>query len=136
MVAYHENLKPTLHIGDLEFWKEETFDRRHDMLNNAPTMIWGGEPAAEKLVQYLNPAIITLYTLERPRGEWLNKWGLVPRPNGRVRIYDKFWQDQQWDPQQLAPPLLVYAELMMTDDPRCIETAQMIYDQYLRHEME
>jgi len=136
MVAYHENLKPTLHIGNFEFFRDETFEARHNMLKNAPTMVWGGEAAAEILTHYLTPGIITLYTLERPRGEWLNQWGLVPKTDGAVRIYDKFWRDQKWDPDQLAPPVLIYADLMMTNDPRCIEVARQIYDHYLRDELE
>lgn len=31
----------------------------------------------------------------------------------------------------LAPPLIVYADLMGTNDKRCIETAQMIYERYI-----
>jgi hypothetical protein len=37
----------------------------------------------------------------------------------------------------IARPLLIYADPMITDDPRCIETAQIIYDQcHLKYEFE
>jgi len=143
MIAYHERLKPDLHIGDYQFWRGEAFEMRHNMHNNAPGMVYGGEAAAEILTHYLTPGVITLYTPERLTGEWLNQWGLVPAAGGEVRIYKKFWpeDDQEiieydlWkDP--VAPLVLVYADLMMTNDPRCIEAANLIYDQYLRDELE
>ncbi|MEK6335740.1 MAG: type IV toxin-antitoxin system AbiEi family antitoxin [Acidobacteriota bacterium] len=31
----------------------------------------------------------------------------------------------------MAPPLLVYADLLMTADDRNLETAEMIYDRYI-----
>ncbi len=31
----------------------------------------------------------------------------------------------------LAPPLLTYADLLMTADDRNLETAELIYDQYI-----
>ncbi|HVU58074.1 MAG TPA: type IV toxin-antitoxin system AbiEi family antitoxin [Puia sp.] len=141
MVAYHEKLKPDLHIGDYKFWTDEKFATRHNMHDNAPGMVYGGETAAEILTQYLTPGIITLYTPERLNGEWMSHWGLVPAPGGEIRIYKKFWTEEQdknyHDPKQpVAPPLLVYADLMMTGDPRCIEAANLIYEQYLRGELE
>jgi hypothetical protein len=136
MVAYYETLKPTLHIATYRYWKEENFEKRDRMLENAPELVWGGEPAAEKLTNYLNPQILTLYTKENLKDEWANKWGLVPDNNGNIRIYQKFWQDTEWDVKKLTPPILVYADLMMTHDPRCIETAHIIYDKYIRHELE
>jgi hypothetical protein len=30
----------------------------------------------------------------------------------------------------------VYADLLLTNDPRCLETAGMIYDKYLKNEFE
>ncbi|HMF76515.1 MAG TPA: type IV toxin-antitoxin system AbiEi family antitoxin [Bryobacteraceae bacterium] len=32
----------------------------------------------------------------------------------------------------LAPPLLVYADLMATGDPRNLETAKILYEQFLK----
>jgi hypothetical protein len=55
---------------------------------------------------------------------------------GNVRIYNMFWHERGafLDIQQkrgLAPPALVYADLVATGDPRNRETAKMIYDEYL-----
>ncbi|AYD46461.1 type IV toxin-antitoxin system AbiEi family antitoxin [Arachidicoccus soli] len=33
---------------------------------------------------------------------------------------------------QIVPYLLVYTDLVLTDDPRCIETAKITYKQYLK----
>ncbi|GAC1600817.1 MAG: hypothetical protein NVS3B8_12880 [Chitinophagaceae bacterium] len=51
-------------------------------------------------------------------------------------MYKKFWKDDFTDPEPFAPPLLIYADLLLTDDPRCRETAEMIYNQFLKHEFE
>lgn len=95
--------------------------------------VWGGEPAGELLTDYLNPEVFTIYTVEK-KNKAMVKWKLIPAPEGAIRIYDKFWQDEFADVHPYAPELLVYADLLLTGDPRCIETARMIYDKYLKDE--
>jgi hypothetical protein len=94
----------------------------------------GGEPAAEVLTNYLTPEVLTVYT-EKGRAALMPKWAIIPDEKGNVQVYQKFWKDEEWDEQKLAPPLLIYADLMMTGDPRCQETAKIIYDKYLVHEL-
>jgi hypothetical protein len=62
----------------------------------------------------------------------MKKWRLIPDPAGKVQLYEKFWNNNT--DQKYAPEILVYADLILTNDPRCIETAQMIYDKYLANE--
>lgn len=134
MVGYHETLKPTLHIGNFRFWKDENFFTREPLMEKVEETVWGGEPAAEALTDYLTPEILTVYT-EKPRAVIMPKWTIIPDEKGNVKIYQKFWKHAEWDAKKLAPPLLVYADLMMTHEPRCIETAEMIYDKYLKDEL-
>ena len=35
----------------------------------------------------------------------------------------------------VVPPLLLYADLMNTNDRRCIETAQKIYDEFIQNNL-
>src|SRR5450631_35076 len=77
--------------------------------------VWGGEPAAEEMTKYLHPEIYTLYTT-MPKIDIMRKAKLVPDQNGNVEVYKKFWKDDITDNN--APPLLVYADLVITDDPR------------------
>jgi hypothetical protein len=134
MVGYHETLRPTLHVGNFRFWKDEMFLNRHSLLEQAEETVWGGEPAAEILTNYLTPAVLTIYT-DKPLAPLIPKWTMIPDMKGNIQVYQKFWKDDEWDTKKLAPPLLIYADLMMTNDPRCIETAKIIYDKYLLNEL-
>lgn len=136
IAGYRETLKPSLHLGTYRFFKP------HDNANAVRQVpleqnktVWGGEPAAEIITGYLNPQILTTYTTEK-RNDFIPKWRLVPDPYGDLQVYEKFWKDQKDRNKKTAPELLVYADLMITDDPRCIETAKMIYDNYLKNEFE
>jgi hypothetical protein len=54
-------------------------------------------------------------------------------PIGDVEFLRRFWKFDQWDEKKLqtAPPLLVYADLVSTADDRNLETAEIIYEQYI-----
>lgn len=97
----------------------------------------GGEPAAEIITGYLRPEIYTFYT-ELTKPELIKGAKLIPDPNGKIQVFKKFWKKDYpvTMGEYIAHPLLIYADLVITDDPRCIETAQMIYDQYLKDEFE
>lgn len=99
---------------------------------------WGGEVAADMLTGHLKPATFTLYL--RPENGRKNLTRLVaehrlrPDPRGDIEILDTFWRL----PQELArddtvPPLLVYADLLATLDPRNLEAAKLIKERGLCH---
>jgi len=122
---YHNTLKPTLEIGryttkHLENWKELTL--------NYPKTVWGGEPAADLLTNYLKPGVLTLYTEETKKDLMVN-YGLMPDKEGELFIYQKFWKNGERG--ITAPPILVYADLIMTNDKRCIETANIIFNEQI-----
>jgi Uncharacterized protein conserved in bacteria len=53
-------------------------------------------------------------------------------PSGDIEILKAFWDVENEDNQTgIVNPILIYADLMASGDPRNIETAQMIYDQKL-----
>jgi hypothetical protein len=135
MAGYQETLKPALHIGTFRFRKQEPFADRQQLPGKLEETVWGGEPAEGLLTRHLTPEVYTAYT-GRPTADLLIKWGLIPDENGNVQIYQKFWNDVEWDQQRLAPPLLIYADLMLTGDPRCLEAANLIYQQYLKDELD
>jgi hypothetical protein len=50
-------------------------------------------------------------------------------PHGDVEILKRFWS---FDAEVCAAPIpLIYADLIRIYDARCIETAQMIYEQFV-----
>jgi hypothetical protein len=97
--------------------------------------LWGGEPAAALLTDYLRPAVLTLYADKMPgllaaRQKFMKE--PAPGHTAVVEVRKRFW-NFPGDPghKDLVPPLLVYADLLATGDARCIETAKMIHDAYV-----
>jgi hypothetical protein len=90
---------------------------------------WGGEVAADKLTGHLKPASITLY-VDGKADRLILANRLRPDVNGEIEILDAFWRPQDGEHTDIAPPLLVYADLMRTHDSRNIETAKLIHDRY------
>lgn len=92
---------------------------------------WGGEVAAQRLTGYLRPERFTLY-LERDDKAILTQARMRLDPNGNVEVLQAFWNlppDEKYP--DVVPPLLVYADLMATEDGRNLETARLIYDKFL-----
>jgi len=112
MVAYHEILKPAILVGNFRFWKEDTFFKRRLLMEQMTETVWGGEPAAEALTNYLTPAILTVYT-EKAKAVLMPKWAIIPDEKSNVQIYQKFWKEEEWDNQKLAP-----VDLCRFDDDR------------------
>jgi hypothetical protein len=130
MEAYKIKLKPALQIGRFRFAYPDNFiNWKRLPLKNKETQ-WGGEPAGDMLTDNLMPEELTIYTTEK-RNDIIPHYGLIPDDKGNVKVYEKFWihDDANLD---IAPPLLVYADLMNTGDRRCIETAQKIYNELLQ----
>jgi hypothetical protein len=134
IIAYGERLKPALYLGTFNFWDN---DRRVNWQNlplEKGKAAWGGEPGGNLLTNFLNPEILTLYATEKAMLQ--KEWMLIPKQEGVLHVYQKFWKDDLYDQYMYAPPLLVYADLLLTDDPRCHGIAMMIYEKYLNHEFE
>jgi hypothetical protein len=95
--------------------------------------VFGGEVAADRLTGHLKPARVTLYVWGTP-DEVILKNRLRPDERGEVEILEAFWTPIEGDAaaHQVAPPLLVYADLMATGDPRNLEVARLVRERYLR----
>lgn len=131
VMMYPVHLRPTLLRRRLttdkpEWWKNETFDPLHVVL--------GGEPAADRLTHYLKPGTVTLYARGEPRplNEIVARHRLRTDPAGEVEVLEAFWPAEIAAVQPgLAPTPLIYADLLATGDARRIETAKLVYDDYL-----
>lgn len=129
MVAYEERLKPGLFIGTFKFVKPEDFDQWNRIKFKDIHTKWGGEPAGDILTNYIKPVELTIYTNET-RADLMKHYRLIPDPTGNVKVYHIFWQTN--DSGNIVPPLLAYADLMNTGDPRNIEAAKIIYKNALQ----
>lgn len=124
VTEYETTLKPTLkkeqyiYQGD---WKEVKL--------NHTTTVWGGEPAADLLTNYLRPERLTIYTQEN-RHNLMKSYNLIPKAKGDIEVYEMFWkQDSE---QQTAPPILIYADLLIEGGKRNKETAKIIFNDYIQ----
>lgn len=139
--TYPEKLRPKLHIGD--FLAEDPY-WWHDFDIQEFHGYWGGEIAAAHYTKYLKPAVATVYLPKKAKGKFLTHTRLKAAADGmwddsgRVKVYQAFWHDAaafvQDNTKGLVPPVLAYADLIATADPRNLEAAGMIYDEYIaRH---
>lgn len=133
MVTYSERLKPALEVGRFRFLKPEDFLQWKRLPLQSGKTWWGGEPAGDLFTNYLNPAELTLYTLETKQ-ELIKHYRLIPDNAGNVVAFKKFWHYDEVN-DNVVPPLLVYADLMNTNDRRCMETAQKVYDELLQNKL-
>lgn len=92
-----------------------------------PKTVWGGEPAADLLTHHLRAEKFLIFTKEN-RLELIKNYGLMPDKNGEVEVLEMFWKENQHD---IAPPVIVYADLMLTGGKRNKETAEKIYHDYI-----
>jgi len=135
--AYPEKLKPKQHVG--EFIADKT-NWWQDINIEEYGAYWGGEVAAAKYTNYLQPQIATVYLPKEAGNKLLAKAklhkanGFAENEAGLVRIFRPFWPIdtlQEDNNEGLVHPILVYADLIETGDARNIETARMIYEQHI-----
>ncbi|GBD91365.1 hypothetical protein BMS3Abin04_02092 [bacterium BMS3Abin04] len=120
---YTTGLRPNLHKGNYTLkgdWNKIKLNRE--------LTVWGGEPAADILTNYLRPEKLTLYTKEN-KLDLMKKYRLVPKNDGEIEVLEMFWENAK--AEKTAPPLLVYADLILKGGKRNIETAQKIFNAYI-----
>lgn len=93
---------------------------------------WGGEMAAQRMTRHLKPTAFTIYANE-PIKQLVIDQRLKADAQGNLEIRRMFW-DFPRNPESLdvAPPLLVYADLMATGDGRNQEAAEIIYERWIQ----
>ena len=135
---YPLKLRPKQEMGDF-FVQAEQWQETVDLHKYGA--FWGGEAAAEKYTNYLRPEILTIYLPEEnfmqfmfeERLQKVGQWDVNKEPN--LKIYKTFWNKKENDivTTDIVHPILAYADLVATADARNIETAGMIYEQYIEH---
>ncbi|MEJ1411904.1 MAG: type IV toxin-antitoxin system AbiEi family antitoxin [Candidatus Sedimenticola sp. (ex Thyasira tokunagai)] len=137
--AWPEKLQPKQRVGAFiandPYWWKEIDIRQYDGY-------WGGEIAAAKYTNYLKPKVATVYLPEHARIRLLRDARLrkvtewTGEDAGTVLIYRPFWPEQP-EPldtvlrKDVVHPILAYADLVATDDPRNLEVARRIYDEHI-----
>jgi hypothetical protein len=120
---YGTVLKPKLKYDKYSFkgkWQDINFSNKNT--------VWGGEPAADILTNYLRPEKFTIYTCEN-RMELIKNYQLIPNEKGEIDVFEMFWKQEN---EKTSPPLLVYTDLILEGGKRNKETANIIYDEFIK----
>ncbi|SAK59659.1 hypothetical protein AWB77_01985 [Caballeronia fortuita] len=130
VTLYPRQLRESLLIGR---YRAESNDWWRDMPDLPGECQFGGEPAAAILTQYLKPATVTAYCADAPPREWIRAARLRPDPAGNVEFLRAPVALAPVDglPPNVVAPLIVYADLVASGDPRNLETARMLRERYL-----
>lgn len=127
--AYPHQLKPKLKprhftTPNPAWWRQLDLAKADALL--------GGEPAGADLTGHLKPAKATLFLRNGLAPVMKQAILLPPEREPDVELIPVFWNfEYPWEHKTIAPPLLVYADLLATGDDRCIETAKLIDEKYL-----
>jgi hypothetical protein len=127
VTRYPDALRPKLfrnrYQADID--RLETLDLR------GMQAFWGAEIAGQRLTGYLKPEHFTLYV----RGDTkhlLTQARMRLDLNGNTELLQAFWNlPENPAHPDLVPPLLAYADLVATQDGRNLETARLLYEQFL-----
>ncbi len=125
---YPVRLKPKLaaqrfHAPAPDWWKNAQLEKH--------AALFGGEVAGDILTKHRAPGEVLIYTDGDPARIIIDNH-LKAAPDGEVEILEKFWRFEPGTKEnRIVPPLLVYADLMATQDTRNHEVAKLIYERYL-----
>ncbi len=122
----NEKVLPNYKLDTFQFGKTS----QSEWKNTDETIQWAGEPAAALLTNYLNPEQFSLFTT-LDKTEIIKNIGFLPNKNGNISIYRPFWKSENND-MKTVPTLLIYAQLMYQGSPRNIETANLLYNEFLQ----
>lgn len=132
-IGYAERLRPKLIIDKFSTDNLELLKEINPIDFN---FLWGAEIAAAKLTNHLKPQIITLY-VDNELPILQLKYRLKRNTNGNIELIKKFWNfDTIMHKHNVVPFILVYADLLSFFDERNQETAEIIYDKYIKEQME
>ena len=97
--------------------------------------VWGGEIAADAYTNYLQAKDAVVFIPEEQKSSLLKSARLKKRKADQegicIDLIEPFWAEGTASGEgDLAPPLLVYADLIHSKDARNLDTAKRIYEQY------
>ncbi len=126
--SYEQRLKPSLFAGRYRFQNIEKESAWNQIdLNEAS--FWGGEPGADLLTNYLQPAVFQLYSTET-KVDLMKNYRFIPDPKGNIYVHIPFAENLVT--VERTNPLLVYADMIYSGDPRNLEVAERINDAYIK----
>lgn len=121
-ISLRDKLKPQRYDSVKSDWRENS------LLFDEPNVALGGEAAAGAITGFIIPTTACFYSWI-DRGQLLRKHRLRPDPGGPIEVLDAFWPHSgQAGTPAVAPLLLVYADLMASNEGRSVEVAGMLME--------
>ena len=130
ITGYAETLRPKLEMGKYRFVEK---NKQWSDCQLMPGDVWGAEAAASLMTNYIEPEVKVLYT-KVPKMELMKKWKLIPDANGDIELIQHFWKAPDNLEVDYAPALLIYADLIISQDARNVEVAELVFEKYLKTE--
>ncbi|MCK4655018.1 MAG: hypothetical protein KAU01_11305 [Candidatus Cloacimonetes bacterium] len=131
---YGERLRPKLLLGTYRI-SPTMWQQTADILkiNNFKSVFTGGF-GAEMLTQYYQAKIMDIFITENEVAKVKNKLRLLPAEDYNLRLFNLFSDEIifKYNGENIAHPLLIYAELIYQGGDRELETAEIIYNRYLK----
>ena len=138
--VYLEKLRPKLFLGTFatenDYW---WMDLENNIVEYGAR--WGGEVAAARMTGNIKPEKIIIYLPKEGGKQLLAENHLHKDPKGNIQLYRAFWDEKETGVNQFQTdmnefmdcvnPMIVYADLLATGDPRNLETARILYDEKL-----
>lgn len=137
IVILNEKILPAHKIGNFTFSKTNKDHWKNQLMH--PNVLWSGEPAAALVTEYLNPEKFSMFT-DLPKLEIIKELKLLPDANGEITIYKPFWLESNtmervsnyMNNQNTVHPLIIYAQLIYSGNSRNLETAQILFNEYIK----
>ncbi|MCG2462299.1 hypothetical protein K8352_16175 [Flavobacteriaceae bacterium F89] len=133
VVAYNEVLRPRIMRKRMRFMDPEYIRnwRNINVHTDQGTLVWAGEPGGALLTGNLRPEHFTVFT-DLELAEVARTLHLVPSENGEMEVLQKFWKND-YNNKNVAPALLIYADLMNSGYGRNVEIANQILENDLQY---
>lgn len=129
---YPTTLRPKL--DNRRFWSPDSFWWQKTDLTDLQAA-WGGEVAAAKMFKHLSPSTQTVYVdakqMRATITTLVKNFRIRPAPDGPIEILEKFWPADLETVPGIAPPLLVYSDLLSMLDPRTTETGALFREKFI-----
>jgi hypothetical protein len=135
IVAYQDVLRPRLLKRKMRFIDKTKYNNWKTLLQNQPdnSILWGGEPAAALLTNYLKPALFSIYTTKNWQ-ECAKLFELIPDEKGDIEILTTFWNPEITKSDlQTVPTILIYTDLINSASDRNLETAKILFKNELQN---
>ncbi len=142
--GYALYLRPGLLKGRYRFADRSMLRKwQNCQLERLPGSFWGGEAAADVYTDYVHPEQLTIYTDDTIL-DVIRTLKLIPDENGPVEILKIFWDVDSYQKDSflsfahhantpVVPLFLIYADLVLSQNSRNFEVANMLYEKHLSH---